>query len=157
MLAIFELRVLTITLGGFMKSLLSLALVAGLLTFATVSFSATEPVTQTTPYGFGEDKVQKLTWQNLQGGDIGAAVKAANWTIKSVSVSGTFTGVSGTIQGSNDGVNYFDLTEAGISPASVITFTANGLKQIRENTLFIRPNANGGVSGTLQFDVIMAK
>lgn len=138
-----------------MKSLLSLALVAGLLTFATASFSATEAVTQTTPYGFGQDKVQKLTWSNLNGGDVGVAVKAANWTVKSVSVSGTFTGVSGTIQGSNDGVNYFDLTEDDTGTA--ISFTANGLESIRENTLYIRPNVNGSVSGSLQFDVIMAK
>ena len=141
-----------------MKSLLSLALVAGLLTFATMSFeraqAATESVTQSTPYGYGEDKVQKLTWTNLNGGDVGSAVKAANWTVKSVTVSGTFTGVSGTIQGSNDGTSFYDLTDAG---GSAISFTAAGVKAIRENTLYIRPNVNGSVSGSLQFDVIMAK
>lgn len=140
-----------------MKQLLSLVLLATLLTFTMSgadTFAATEPVTQSTPYGFGQDKVQKLTWQNLQGGDEGATVKVANWPVKSVSVSGTFTGVSGTIQGSNDGVNYFALTD---QQGAAVTFTANALKTVGPNTLFIKPVVTGGVSGTLQFDVIMAK
>lgn len=122
--------------------------------FTIIALAATEPAITTTPYGYGSDKVQKITWSDLNGGDEGAAVKVANWTKKSVSVSGTWTGVSATIKGSNDGVNYFALTD---EQGTAVSFTANALKTIGPNTLYIKPVVTGGASGTLQFDLVIAK
>lgn len=134
--------------------MLSVLVLVAIAAMGLTSFAATESAVITTPYGYGQDKVQKVTWSGLEGGDTGSAVKVANWTKKSLSVSGTWTGVSATIQGSNDGVNYFPLTdEQGVA----ITFTANAFKTVGPNPLFIKPVVTGGTSGTLQFDLIMAK
>jgi len=137
-----------------MKNIFLAIVLIAITTFGLTSFSATETAVITTPYGYGSDKVQKITWSDLQGGDTGSAVKVANWTKKSVSVSGTWTGVSATIQGSNDGVNYYALTD---EQGSGVSFTANAFKTIGPNPLYIKPVVTGGVSGTLQFDLILAK
>ena len=137
-----------------MKQLLSVLILAVIAATGLTSFAATETATISTPYGYGEDKVQKITWSNLQGGDSGSAVKVANWTKKSVVFTGTWTGVSATIQGSNDGTNYFALTdEQGVA----LTFSANSLKTIGPNTLYIKPVVTGGASGTIAVDLIIAK
>lgn len=137
-----------------MKKLLLVFVLAAIAATGLTSFAATESAVTTTPYGFGADKVQKITWSNLQGGDEGAAVKVANWTKKSVSVSGTWTGVSATIQGSNDGVNYYALSN---EQGTAVSFTANALSTIGPNTLFIKPVVTGGASGTIKVDLVIAK
>lgn len=137
-----------------MKKLLTVPLLAIIATTGLTSFAATEPAVITTPYGYGEDKVQRITWSNIAGGDEGAAVKVANWTKKSVMFTGTYNGASGTIQGSNDGTNYFIISnEQGIAVSS----TAVGLQTVGTNPLYIKPVFTGATSATIKVDLILSK
>lgn len=108
----------------------------------------------TTPYGYGEDKPQKITWSNLQGGDEGTAIKIANWPKKSVSVTGVWADISAKILGSNDGVNYFDLSD---EQGESLFFTNDSLKTIGPNTLYIKPKVFGKTSGNLRVDLVVSK
>lgn len=137
-----------------MKQLLSVILLAVIAAAGLTSFAATETAVISTPYGYGEDKVQRITWSNLNGGDEGAAVKVANWTKKAVAFTGTYNGVSATIQGSNDGTNYFVLVnEQGVAVSS----TAATMQTVGTNPLYIKPVVTGPTSGTLKVELIMAK
>lgn len=137
-----------------MKNILAVLVLVAIATLGLTSFAATESASTSTPYGFGEDKVQKVTWSAMNGGDVGVGIKSANWTVKSITVSGTFLGASATVQGSNDGVAYYNLTEVG---GTSISLASAGIKAIRENPLYIRPMVTGSVSASLVFDLIMAK
>ena len=137
-----------------MKLVLAIGLLAAVALTTLTSFAATETAVPTTPYGYGEDKVQKITWTNLNGGDQGSAVKVANWTKKSVAFTGTWNGASGTIQGSNDGVTYFELTT---EQGDGVSFSANALATIGPNTLYIKPVVTGPTSASITVDLIIAK
>jgi hypothetical protein len=97
---------------------------------------------------------QKTVWSTMLNGDVGQA--AENETnadgMNSMQVTGTF-GASGSIQaeGSNDGTNWFVLHDL---LGAAITFTATGLKTIREYCAFIRPHVTAG-DGTTSLTVVM--
>ncbi len=80
----------------------------------------------------------------------GQALRVDDKRDRSVSVSGTF-GVGGTlvIQGSNDGVNWYTLSDL---QGSALSFTAAGLKGVAESPVWIRPFISGG-DGTTSLDV----
>ncbi len=68
-------------------------------------------------------------------------------------VTGTIgAGFSLTIQGSNDGVTWYPLNDQA---NAAVTFTALGLKTVRDQPLFIRPFVSAG-DGTTNVTVIMA-
>lgn len=138
-----------------MKQLLSVLLLVAFATFGiTKAFAATETATITTPYGYGEDKVQKITWSGMNGGDSGSAVKVANWTKKAVAFTGTWNSASATLQGSNDGTNYYVLTnEQGVA----VSATANSMQTVGTNPLYIKPVMTGATSGSIVIDLIIAK
>lgn len=100
-----------------------------------------------------DGSVLRITWETLTTtNDTGTAVSLPKYWDKTVTVTGTF-GAGGTIsiQGSNDGANWFDLTDfQGVD----IELTAAGLKPIAENPLYIRPYVSAG-DGTTDLDVIL--
>lgn len=61
----------------------------------------------------------------------GAGVRIEEYTDKTVQVTGTFAGLSMTIQGTMDGTNWGDIT-AAITAVGITTFTAT-VKMIRVN------------------------
>jgi hypothetical protein len=71
-------------------------------------------------------------------------------------MSGTFgTGGSISLKGSNDGTNYFVLTDQG---ATAITKTAAGISAVAEKPLFVRPEVTAGDGTTaLACRVVMRK
>lgn len=78
----------------------------------------------------------------LANGDTGTPVLLPGYADKSIQVTGTFgAGGSATLEGSNDGVNYFTLTDP---TGTVIAITSAGGKAITESTQFIRPHATAG-------------
>lgn len=102
----------------------------------------------------GLSNIKRVTWGALANGDAGDAVSADNapWSDRCVQVSGTF-GASGTVvvEGSNDGVNWATLN----SPqGTALSFTAAGIKQVLEGTLYIRPRVSAG-DGTTALAVCM--
>lgn len=94
-----------------------------------------------------------ITWTGLGDADTGSAVRLASASDRSVSISGTFAGATVTVQGSNDGSNWFTLTDPQGNP---ISRTSAGLEQIAEVTKFTRVVTSGGL-GTSVNVVIYAK
>lgn len=93
-----------------------------------------------------------LTWEALGDADSGAAYAmpfAADITVQAV---GTFGSATVRLQGSNDGVNWHNLTQKGGTTA--LGFTSTGLHSVNENPAYIRPHTTGG-TGT-DVDVIVA-
>lgn len=92
------------------------------------------------------------TWNGLLNGDTGSPESPGRLSDRSVQVRGTFgAGGSCTIQGSNDGVIWATLRDpAGLA----LTFTTADLKQILENSLYVRPNVTAG-DGTTSIIVIL--
>ena len=83
-----------------------------------------------------------LSWAAVPNGNDGTPAEYSEYTIKSVQVNGTF-GVAGSVslEGSNDGVNWFTLTRPG---ATALTFTAAGLATVVEATKYIKPLVTAG-------------
>lgn len=99
-----------------------------------------------------EDALTTITWEGITEADSGAAVIAADLIDKTVQTIGDFT-TSGaiTMQGSNDGTNWFSLTDDG-STAIVMTAATAG-HRIHENPLYVRPLATAGTA--VDMDVIL--
>ncbi len=78
----------------------------------------------------------------LGNGDTGTPVLLPGYADKSIQVTGTFgSGGSVTLEGSNDGVNYFTLTDP---TGTAIAITAAGGKAITESTQYVRPHCTAG-------------
>lgn len=83
-----------------------------------------------------------ITWSGLLNGDSGDQQGFLASGDKSVQFNGTF-GVGGTIvfEGSNDGLNWFVLTDL---QTVAISKTAAALEGIAEATLYVRPRVTAG-------------
>ena len=101
--------------------------------------------------------VIKATWNTLNNGNnVGVAIKMPQHIDRCIEVRGTFDGATVVLEGSNGGGNYYTLT----NPAgAALSFTANGLKQVVEAPLFIRPNvlANVNTNTAIVADLIMRR
>jgi hypothetical protein len=84
----------------------------------------------------------ETVWTGLLNGDDGTPVEFFDLPEKTVSITGTF-GSGGTIviEGSNDGTNYFTLTDL---QSTAISKTAAALEAIAENPRYIRPRVTAG-------------
>lgn len=82
-----------------------------------------------------------ITWSGLTGtADVGNAEQLARFNDKTVTATGTFGGTV-TMQGSNDGSNWFTLTDQN---AQSLTFTSAGGGLIAENPRYVRPAVTAG-------------
>lgn len=113
---------------------------------------ATRPVVITNPeqYIFGESYL-RTQWTGLLNGDDGSPFPNVSLADRSVQVKGTF-GAGGTvvIEGSNDGgTTYNTLVDQG---GTALSFTAAGIKQIRDLPGLIRPRVTAG-DGTTSLEV----
>lgn len=93
--------------------------------------------------------VHVTTWPDaLQSGTF-SAQSVANLPDKTVTVTGTFgTGGTVTILGSNDDTStgtFIGLTDP---QGNTISFTADGVETIMENTRWIKPQITSGTSST---------
>jgi hypothetical protein len=93
-----------------------------------------------------------ITWANLTDGgpDSGQPVQRPALVDRTVQVTGTF-GSGGTVvfEGSNDGVNYYTLTNP---LGTAISVTAAGISQVMEATAWMRPRITAG-DGTTSLTV----
>lgn len=112
---------------------------------------ATRPAVTTFPFETSLD-VAVTTWAGLLADDDGEAVRLAVYSDRSVQVSGTFSGASVTIAGSNDGITYHALTDTSGAP---LTLTAGALKQIVELPVFLKPRVFGG-NGSTDLKVVLS-
>lgn len=93
----------------------------------------------------------RTAWTGLLNGDDGSPQRQVSQADRSVQVKGTF-GVGGTvvIEGSNDeGVSYVTLVDQA---GAALSFTAAGIKQIRDLPGLIRPRVTAG-DGTTSLEV----
>ena len=96
--------------------------------------------------------VQIVTWTGLTTDDTGQPWRRNDYTDKCVTITGDFgSGATVTMQGSNDGTNWFSLTDP---QANAIAKTAAAMEQILENPVWIRPSVSGGTSPDL--DIIIS-
>lgn len=96
-----------------------------------------------------------IEWQGLSVGDLGAALQSLQHTASSVQVSGTF-GEKGSVllEGSNDGVNFFPLSDLY---GNVIHFNKAGLKSLGDTVAYLRPKVIEGDSTTFITIILVAK
>lgn len=101
----------------------------------------------------GQRDIVLVTWTGLLNGDTGSAVGLANFADKTMQVTGTFgSGGSVTMQGSNDGTNWFTLVDP---QGNALTKTSAAGELILENPVYIRPNVTAG-DGTTSLAVTVA-
>ena len=86
-------------------------------------------------------------WTPLaNSGDIGQAIQRVDISDRSVQVTGTFAGATIVFEGSNDGVNYFTLS----NPAgTALSFTAAGFMQVNQPSAWVRPHVTAGSGASL--------
>lgn len=96
-----------------------------------------------------------ITWETLTESDTAAAAEVPDYPDKTVTVTGTFGSATVVIQGSNDGTNWYTLSEID---GTALSFTvASETKTILENPLFVRASASGGSSQDVDIIIIAAK
>lgn len=91
------------------------------------------------------DDTRLVTWASLGASATGAAYKTGTYNDKTVTIAGTFGGTV-TIQGSNNGLTWFTLTDAdGVA----LAVTANTIALIRQHPAWIRCISGAGVSAVI--------
>lgn len=95
------------------------------------------------------------TWTGLLNGDTGAAVEMPEYGDRTVQITGTF-GVGGTLvlQGSNDGTNWFSLTDP---QGNLISKTAAAGENVMETPRYTRPIVTAGDGSTSLVVTIFAR
>lgn len=106
-------------------------------------------------------KVDENLWRawtvawTLTDADEGSPWKNPGLADRSVAVTGTFGGATVTLQGSNDGTNWFTLKDPLGNNLTWTSSTATtGLKQIGEITLYLRPITAGGTGTSVVVTVL---
>ena len=95
------------------------------------------------------------TWATMANGDTGKPVQLPGYGDKSIQVTGTFgSGGSCTLEGSNDGTNYFALTNP---TGTTIAVTAAGLVAVTEACLWVRPHVTAGDGTTALVAVVFTR
>lgn len=107
---------------------------------ATVGYTSQEDV------GSNDGSVLTFSWTPLTSTNTdGAPIRSTQWADRYFTATGTWGGATLSIEGSNDGTNWFTLSNAAGGTAA--TFTANGGKSIIEIPQFIRPNLSTAGTG----------
>ncbi len=87
-----------------------------------------------------------VTWTPVTESDTFGPVFLPEYADKSVHVTGTFGSCTLAVHGSNDGVNYAALNDAS---STVIGIQSDKIKQVLENTAYVKPIATGGSAQSL--------
>jgi|ERR1700741_1410316 len=97
------------------------------------------PITPTyAQVGDGDNSYATLAYTLVTATPDGVPFEMLNFSEICMQATGTFGGATVTMQGSNDGTNYFNLTNVAGSTAA--SLTAAGGMQVIERPRYIRPN-----------------
>lgn len=94
----------------------------------------------------------KAEWPSLAGATTGLGANLLNTRDKTFQASGTFGSATVKPQGSNDGTNWFDLTDG----TSAVSLTSAGGKRIVENPLYVRVVTSGGTGSAIVATIVGA-
>jgi hypothetical protein len=97
-----------------------------------------------------------VTWTGATNGDTFQPVPTefADYADRGIQVTGTFGGAAVSLQGSNDGVNFSNLSD----PQGVtINLTAAGIRQVLEATLYQRPALSGGAGSLINVAMFLRR
>lgn len=100
-----------------------------------------------------DGSVLMVTWTGVTEADSFGPFRNSKFYPMSMQVTGTIGGATVILNGSNDGTNYVALNDMS---GSAISFTSNGLKTIRERTLYIQPATSGGSGQTTAVSILLA-
>jgi hypothetical protein len=94
------------------------------------------------------------TWALATANPDGLPLNKPSYTQMTWTAQGTWGGATLTLQGSNDGTNWFPLTKFASSTAA--TFTADGIVTTNEAPLYVRPNLTVAGAGATINVVLVA-
>ena len=97
----------------------------------------TVPLSTINEVSTGDGSVQLHSWTLLTANTDGAPLSAVEWADRTWQATGTFGGATVVLQGSNDGVNWFNLSNA--AGGTAISLTAAGGAATIELPRFVRP------------------
>ena len=104
--------------------------------------------------GGGIDAVV-VTWAGLaNSGDVGQPIQRPDLIDRSFQVSGTFTSNSVVCEGSNDGQNWFTLTNVA---GGSVSFGGAGIMQVVEATAYVRPHLTAGSGANLDVNMLLRR
>jgi hypothetical protein len=100
----------------------------------------------------GNTVVMLYAWTGLATGDTGEPIEPLDWGDLTVTIEGDFgTGVTGSLEGSNDGTNYYALTDP---QGNAISKTAAAVEAVTETPRYIRPKAASGTGGAIECRIL---
>lgn len=108
-----------------------------------------------TKVGDQDDSAILLTWALTTANTDGSLIEWTQWADRCFQAAGTWGGATLTIQGSNDGSNWFTLSNA--AGAAAATFTADGGKSIIELPRYVRPNLTTPGTGATVSVTLLAR
>ena len=94
-----------------------------------------------TPTRIREGESMLYAWVLTQADTEGASIDAHEYGDRTVQISGTFDGATVVLQGSNDGTNWFSLTDP---QGNAISKTTAAMETVMEVPLYTRANSSGG-------------
>lgn len=104
----------------------------------------------------GDGLVRKIVWTPLTLVNTpGDAADWVKWADRSVAFTGTFDTATVVLQGSNDGTNWFTLSDP---QGNAVSATAAKLEQVLEMTHWVRPYCSAvGATTSITVTLLMRK
>jgi len=98
----------------------------------------------------------KHSWSGITEADTGEAIQMPGLSPKTGQVDGTFgTGGTLVLEGSNDGTNWFQLSD--FFSGAALTFTAAGIFTIAQNVEYVRPRVSAGTGVAVNVTLVSVR
>ena len=94
-----------------------------------------------TPTRIREGESMLYAWTLTSSDTEGASIDAHEYGDRTVQIAGTFDGATVVLQGSNDGTNWFSLTDP---QGNAISKTTAAMETVMEVPLYTRGTSSGG-------------
>lgn len=93
--------------------------------------------------------IEAITWTGLSTADTATSVLVTGSTARdgSMMVAGTLGGATIALQGSNDGTNFFTMSD--------VSFTATGIEDFTMSAAYIRPVSSGGTGDDVTVTIVL--
>jgi hypothetical protein len=116
----------------------------------------TVPVTQIQNIGSGDGSLLLFSWALTTANPDGAPVSSSEWADRTWQATGAFGAATLSLQGSNDGATWFNLSNA--AGGTAVALTASGGVATIELPVYVRPNLTvAGVGATVTVTCLMRR